>query len=62
MSNPSRNAAAAGIMLLLTIVICAGLGGGIGAAVGAPGPLAVGGGFLGLFLGFLLVYSRYKQI
>ena len=62
MPNPSRNAAAAGIMLLLTIVICAGLGGGIGAAVGAPVPLAVGGGFLGLFLGFLLVYSRYKQI
>ena len=60
--EPSRNAAAAGIMLLLTIVLCAGVGAGVGAAVGEPGLVAAGGGFVGIFLGFALVYARYKQI
>ena len=62
MPEPSRNAAAAGIMLLLTIVLCAGIGAAVGAAVDAPELLAVGGGFLGLLLGFVLVYTRFKQI
>ena len=62
MPEPSRNAAAAGIMLLLTIVLCSGVGAGVGAAVGEPGLAAAGGGFVGIFLGFALVYARYKQI
>lgn len=62
MKPPSRNAAAAGFMLLLTIVICAGIGGGVGALVGAPALLALAGGFLGLFAGFALVYTRFRNI
>jgi len=59
---PSGSAAAAGIMLLMTIVVCAAVGFGVGTLVGAAAPLAVAGGFVGLVLGFVLVYSRFKNI
>ncbi|MDP8942904.1 MAG: hypothetical protein M3N16_02105 [Actinomycetota bacterium] len=62
MPDPSRNAAAAGLMLLLTIVLCAGVGALMGAALDEPGLAAAGGGFVGIFLGFALVYARYKNI
>ena len=62
MPEPSRNAAVAGIMLLTTIVVCTAAGAGIGAALDATGPFAVGGGFVGIFLGFAVVYARFKQI
>jgi hypothetical protein len=60
--KPSRNAAAAGIMLVLTILVCAGVGAGLGALFGAPGLTAVAGGFIGIFAGFALVYTRFKNI
>ena len=59
---PNGSAAAAGIMLLVTIVVCAAVGLGVGTLVGAAAPLAVGGGFVGIVLGFALVYSRFKNI
>ena len=62
MNPPSRNAAAAGFMLLLTIVICTAIGAGLGAIVGAPALLALAGGFIGLFVGFALVYTRFRNI
>ncbi len=62
MKPSSRNAAAAGFMLLLTIVICAAIGGGVGALLGAPELLALAGGFVGLFAGFALVYTRFRNI
>jgi len=49
-------------MLLMTIVVCAAVGFGMGTLVGAAAPLAVAGGFVGLVLGFVLVYSRFKNI
>jgi hypothetical protein len=60
--KPSANAAAAGIMLLLTIVVFAGAGAGLGALFGAPGLSAVAGGFVGIFAGFALVYTRFRNI
>lgn len=62
MNRPSRNAAAAGLMLLLTIVIGAGVGVGLGALAGAPEIAGLAGGFVGLLLGFALVYARFKDI
>ena len=59
---PRGDAAAAGVMLLLAIVLCALAGFGIGAAVGAKAILAVAGGAVGLVLGFILVYTRFKNI
>ena len=49
-------------MLLVTIVVCAASGLGIGSLIGAAAPLAIAGGFVGLVLGFALVYSRFKNI
>jgi len=60
--KPSANAAAAGIMLLLTIIVFTGAGAGIGALFGAPGLTAVAGGFVGIFAGFALVYTRFRNI
>ena len=63
LSQPQRgSAAAAGIMLVLAIVICTAIGLGLGLLVQAPAPLAIAGGFIGLVLGFALVYTRFKDI
>ncbi len=63
MTDPSRNAAAAaGLMLVTTIVLCVGVGVGLGALVDMTEALGITGGFVGLFLGFALVYSRFKTI
>lgn len=62
MNRSTRNAAAAGFMLLLTIVICTAAGIGLGALAGAPELVGIAGGFVGLLLGFALVYARYKDI
>lgn len=62
MNRSTRNAAAAGISLVLTIVICAGAGVGLGLLAGAPELAGIGGGFVGLLLGFALVYTRYRDI
>lgn len=61
--QPNRgDTAAAGLMLLLTIVLCTGIGLGLGALVDATALLAIAGGAVGLVLGFILVYSRFKNI
>jgi len=49
-------------MLVGTILLCALAGLGIGALVGAPAPMAVVGGGVGLAAGFWLVYSRFRDI
>ena len=60
--SPRGDAAAAGLMLVLTIVLCALVGLGIGAMVDATAILAIAGGAAGLVLGFILVYTRFKNI
>jgi hypothetical protein len=57
-----RETAAAGTLLVATIVLCALAGLGIGALVGAPAPVAIVGGGVGLAAGFWLVYSRFRDI
>ena len=60
---PGNSAAAAGIMLLMTIVVCAGLGYAAGALTGgSPALFAIAGGAVGLAAGFALVYTRFKNI
>jgi hypothetical protein len=54
--------AGAGALLIATIVACAAIGLGIGALVGAPVPLALAGGAVGVGGGFWVVYSRFKDI
>jgi hypothetical protein len=63
MSNPpARDAAGAGALLIGAILACAGVGLGVGALVGAPAALAIGGGFVGVGVGFSLVYRRFKDL
>ena len=49
-------------MIVVSMVLVAAAGYGIGAPLGAPVPLAFVGGFAGLFLGLWVVYTRFKDI
>jgi F0F1-type ATP synthase assembly protein I len=60
--TPAKGTAGAGILLISTILIGAGLGLGIGAIVGAQAPLLIGGAAVGVVIGFWIVYSRFKEI
>ena len=55
-------AAAAGSMLVATIVLCAGIGLGIGALVGAPVPLMLAGVFVGPIFGIIVVRARFRDL
>jgi len=60
--TPSRDAAGAGALLIGAILACAAVGLGIGALVGAPAALAIAAGFVGVGVGFGLVYRRFKDL
>jgi hypothetical protein len=60
--RPAKGAAGAGALLISTILVCAAVGLGIGALVGAPAPFALVAGGVGVALGFYLVYERYRDI
>ena len=63
MTVPSpRNAAGAGLTLVVTMVLCAGIGLVAGALAGAPVPFLLAGLFAGLLVGFALVYTRFKDL
>jgi H+/Cl- antiporter ClcA len=54
--------AAAGGLLLGTILLGVLVGLGVGALLGAAAPVAIIGGGVGLAAGLWLVYSRYRDI
>jgi ABC-type multidrug transport system permease subunit len=62
MPERSRDAALAGFMLLVTALLCGGIGAGVGVAIGAPALLGILGLFIGFGVGFALVYSRFKDL
>jgi len=61
-SKPTMRAAVAGSMLLAAIVLCAAIGFGIGALVGAPVALGLLGLFIGPVVGIVLVRSRFRDL
>jgi hypothetical protein len=61
MNGPS-DAASAGLMIVVALVLVAAAGYGLGSLFGAAVPLAFVGGFAGLFLGLWLVYTRFKNV
>ena len=61
MTGP-RDAASAGLMIVVTFCLTAAAGYGLGSLVGAAVPFAFVGGFAGLFLGLWLVYTRFKDV
>ena len=54
--------AVAGSLLVATIVLCAGIGFGVGALVGAAVPLGLVGLFAGVALGIVLVIRRFGDL
>ena len=54
--------AGAGALLIGTILTCAAVGLGIGLVLGVPAPLGLAGGFIGVGVGFWLVYDRFKDL
>jgi hypothetical protein len=61
MTGP-RDAASAGLMIVVSMVLVAAAGYGLGSLFSAAVPLAFVGGFAGLFLGLWLVYTRFKNV
>jgi pilus assembly protein TadC len=55
-------AATAGFQLLGAIIACAAAGFGLGSLVGIAVPLGLAGLFVGLIVGFALVYARFRRI
>ena len=60
--TPGRAAAGAGVLLVSTILLCAAVGLGIGALIGAPAALAIVGVFVGVGGGFWVVYRRFGHL
>ena len=54
--------AGAGALLIGTILACAAVGLGIGALIGLPALLGLVGGFVGVGVGFWVVYGRFKDL
>ena len=54
--------AAAGSLLIATIVACAGVGLAVGLLVGAAALVALAGGIVGIGVGFWIVYDRFKDL
>jgi hypothetical protein len=59
---PTMRGAVAGSLLVATIVLCAVVGFGLGALVGATVPLGLLGLFVGVALGIVLVIRRFGDI
>jgi hypothetical protein len=60
--KPVNRGAVAGMLVVASIVLCGGIGVGIGSLIGATALLAIAGVFAGLVLGFALVYARFKDL
>jgi hypothetical protein len=60
--TPAKEAAGAGALLIASILACAAVGLGIGALIGAPAALGIVGGFVGVGVGFRLVYGRFRHL
>jgi membrane associated rhomboid family serine protease len=60
--KPIARAAGAGALVLATILLCIGVGYGIGTLIGAAAPLAIVGVFAGFVAGFFVVRARFEDL
>jgi len=49
-------------MLIAAMLVCGAAGYGLGYVVGLAAPLGLAGLFVGLVVGFALVYARFRRI
>jgi membrane associated rhomboid family serine protease len=59
---PARAPIVAGSLIVGSMVVCAGIGFGLGSLAGIAVFTGLAGLFVGLLLGFFLVYDRYKDL
>ena len=59
---PTMRGAVAGSVLVATMILCAAIGFGLGALVGAPVPLGLAGLFAGVPLGMVVVVRRFRDL
>jgi hypothetical protein len=66
MSRPRRPAGTspvvAGSLIVASIILCAGIGFGLGALVGWAVPLGIAGLFVGVGVGLALVITRFRDL
>ncbi len=60
--SAGRDTAAAGAMVVASIILCAAAGYGIGLLVGLEVALGLAGLFAGFVLGLVLVHARFRRI
>jgi hypothetical protein len=60
--RPTMRGAVAGSLLVGTIVLCAAVGFGVGAAIGAPVALGIAGVFVGAVAGIVVVARRFSDL
>jgi hypothetical protein len=60
--SPGRDTAAAGAMVIASLIGCAAAGYGLGSLVGLAVPLGLAGLFAGFVLGLVLVHARFRRI
>ena len=60
--KPTPGAAGAGMLLLTVVVLCAAIGGAIGAALDVFAPLFIVGVFAGFLAGTWVVYRRFRDL
>lgn len=63
-SRPPRGPSpvVAGSLLVATLLLCAAIGFGLGALVGAPVPLGILGLFVGFAAGIAVVIERFRDV
>ena len=61
-SKPTMRGAVAGSLLIACLVLCGGIGLGLGALVGAPVPLGLAGLFVGVPVGIVVVARRFGDL
>jgi 4-hydroxybenzoate polyprenyltransferase len=67
MSRPSRphggqSPVVAGSLLIATLLLCAGVGAGLGSLIGAIAPLTIAGVFVGFAAGLAVVVNRFRDV
>lgn len=60
--KPVTRAASAGALTLTVMLLCAAIGYGLGALIGAAVALGLVGFFVGVIAGFAVVISRFRDL
>ena len=60
--KPPKSGSIAGMLLISAVLLGLAAGFAVGSVVGSMAIFVIAGGFIGLIVGFWVVYSRFKDI